>query len=114
MTAPIKKLTAKCPAKTAPEGTKARWWREHVMKMSRQDISDLTGYSTTHIRNLEMHSNGERKGELPESSYRRYRLACAAISAGIEFDWVSTAVTSGGVKMTSNEDGTVFTVPNKT
>lgn len=74
----------------APESLKARWWREHVVRLNRDELSDLTGFSVMSIRQFEAGVNNAT-GEPPgEDAWKRYRTACASISAGVvTFDWVS-------------------------
>jgi hypothetical protein len=68
------------PRPSAAQHERARWWREHVVKLSRPALSELTGYSVTAIVAIE-------RGDTPETSMQRYRLACAAIALGVAFDW---------------------------
>lgn len=112
MTTPIKKTSSKKPDAKVSEGVKARWWRENIMRMSRKDISDLTGYSTVHIGNIEGDWNSSTKGPPPPRAYQQYRVACAAISAGVVFDWFTTSVGDRGVVVEVTEEETVFRVKN--
>lgn len=73
-------LARKYPA-GEPEAKRAMWWRQHRMGMSRQQLSDATGFSVGAIKTFESGRNCD------EQVWRRYRLVCAAIAAGLVPDW---------------------------
>jgi transcriptional regulator with XRE-family HTH domain len=68
-----------------PEHERARQWRE-ACGLTRSDLSGLTGYSESSIKQMETGKNsaGEPVGE---DAWQRYRLVCAAVMAGLDFDW---------------------------
>lgn len=65
------------PSLGAPEGLRAAFWRETVLKLSRPALADLLGVQSQVV---ERYENADK---VPE----RYRLACAALGAGLKFDW---------------------------
>lgn len=74
---------------TVPEHVRARHWREDIMKLSRPELAERIGLSVSAIVDYE---NGRRRGQnrdLTPDEYRTYRLACAAFTAGLEFDWLT-------------------------
>lgn len=73
------------PADDAPDHIKCRWWRNDLMELSREDLSAATGFSVSAIRDFE---SGK---EVDPQARKRYTLACAAVSAGIEFSWTRTS-----------------------
>lgn len=54
------------------------------MEWTREQLSGLTGYSVSSIRDFE---SGDK--HIDEAVRKRYRLACGAVALGIQFDWVS-------------------------
>jgi hypothetical protein len=62
--------------------------------LSRNALSRLTGYSVAHIRNMEAGINHATGRPIPARSFIRYRMACAAVHAGLEFDFRTCAVSS--------------------
>lgn len=92
MAKPIAHTAPEPPLLDAPEFYKARWWREHVFKGSRADLSDLVGYSEEHIANLEAGTHRATGHPMRPAAYRAYRMACAAISAGVGFNWISVSL----------------------
>ena len=69
-----------------PEHVLCRRWRVEVMELTREQLSALTGFSASMIKDY------ERPGKaIDEKARRRYRMACAALSAGVEFDWSRTS-----------------------
>lgn len=70
-----------------PEHVLCRRWREEVMELSRSQLSALTGFSVDAIKDY------ERPGKMIDDNVRkRYRLACAAVALGIEFDWLTCSL----------------------
>ena len=69
------------------EAAKARWWRERIMRITREELSTRTGYSVDAIDCFERgyNSNGRL---LTAKPWQRYRNACAFVSGGKTFDWV--------------------------
>jgi transcriptional regulator with XRE-family HTH domain len=68
-----------------PEHERARQWRD-ALGLTRAALSDLTGYST---RQIELFESGKTNAGEPIASaaWQRYRLICAAVMAGLDFDW---------------------------
>lgn len=64
----------------------ARLWREK-MGLTREQLSERIGYSTSMIRDFEAGAIRGRNTPIGEPEWRRYKLACAAIDAGLEFNW---------------------------
>ena len=64
----------------------ARMWR-HSRGLTREELSELTGYSRTAIQDFE---DGKRRGkvgkyaEIDDAAWLRYRLACSALAARVE------------------------------
>lgn len=67
------------------ENEKARQWRESL-KLTRPQLSDLTGYSLSQILLFEKGETNAGDPIAPEA-WQRYRLICAAVMAGLDFDW---------------------------
>jgi hypothetical protein len=88
--APKETIPPEPPAADAPEHVRAHWWRVHVAKLARPALADQLGKSAAYIQRME---GGEINGRPIEAAeYAMYRLACAAISAGVKFDWISTTL----------------------
>lgn len=77
------------PSADAPEGVRAHWWRENVLRMSRPQLADKIGRSVSYIESLEL-------GTRPPEDFTAYRLLCAAVWAGLEFDWRHCRARIGG------------------
>ena len=75
------------PGPDAPEHVKCRWWRNDLMELTREQLSGLTGFSVSAIRDYE---NGTK--EIDPTTQKRYRMACAAVAMGVQFDWLSTSL----------------------
>ena len=67
------------------EHEKARQWRE-ALGLTRDQLSDLTGYSRAQIQLLEGGKTNQGE-DISDVVWLRYRLICAAVMAGLEFDW---------------------------
>ena len=63
----------------------AKQWRKRL-GLTRSALADLTGFSAGSIATFEAgrKTNGE---PIDPASFQRYKLACAAIQAGLAFDW---------------------------
>lgn len=68
-----------------PEHERARQWRE-ACGLTRGQLADLTGYS---VRGIEQLESGKSTTGTPidPATMNRYRLVCAAVMAGLDFDW---------------------------
>lgn len=75
------------PTGQTNEGAKARWWRERIMRWTREELATRTGYSVDAIDGYERNCNS-RGTLISAKSWQRYRLACGMISSGKTFDWV--------------------------
>lgn len=71
--------------KDEPEYLLCKRWREDVLELTREQLSTLTGYSAGVIKDYERPDK-----KIDEKARKRYRLAVAAASFGIEFNWVET------------------------
>lgn len=67
------------------EHQRAKQWRLSI-GLSRRALGELTGFSAGSIATFEA---GRQAGGRPidAAAFRRYRMACAAIQAGLAFDW---------------------------
>jgi hypothetical protein len=73
----------KRPDPDAPEHVKCRWWRNDLMEITREQLAGLTGFSVSAIRDFESATK-----EIDPAARQRYRMACAAVAMGIQFDWL--------------------------
>ena len=80
------------PDPSAPEHERARWWRENIVKLSRRELAERIGVSESTITNFELGHVRETGKPIDENAMLRYRLACAAITLGVEFDWLTCAL----------------------
>ena len=74
------------PVGQVSEGAKARWWRERIMKFTREELATRTGYSVAAIDGYERNCNSQGK-LIGAKSWLRYRLTCAAINEGKPVRW---------------------------
>lgn len=74
------------------EHFRAEVWRKDIMKLSRPALAALTGYSVAHIQNFEKGKNTGTKTEIGEREMHRYKMVCAAVAAGLKFDWGAVEV----------------------
>lgn len=68
-----------------PENEQARQWRE-ACGMSRAELSELSGYSPAQIKLYEAGRTNTGDPIAP-AAWHKYRLVCAAVMAGLDFDW---------------------------
>lgn len=80
------------PAPDAPEHVRARWWRIHSVKMTRAEVAELTGVSASRIADIEAGENRSTKQPIDDATMKRYRMACAAVTLGADFDFVTLSV----------------------
>lgn len=67
------------------EHEKARQWRD-ACGLTRAKLSELSGYSPRAIQIME--AGQTNTGDpIDPAAWQRYRLVCAAIMAGLDFDW---------------------------
>lgn len=65
-----------------PEWVLCKRWRVEKMELTREQLSTLTGFSASMIKDY------ERPGKpIDENARKRYRMACAAVEFGIEMHW---------------------------
>lgn len=81
------------------EHERARHWRE-TLGLTRAQLAELSGYSESAIKQMEWGKNsaGDPVGD---DAWQRYRLVCAAIMAGLDFDW--RRVRFGDLTITAEE-----------
>ncbi|TBY41625.1 XRE family transcriptional regulator [Rhizobium leguminosarum bv. viciae] len=65
-----------------PEHVLCKRWRVEKMELTREQLSTLTGFSASMIKDYERPNR-----VIDENARKRYRLACAAVELGIDFDW---------------------------
>ncbi|GEM_PF-2372467 len=75
------------PTADAPEHVKCKWWREEVMELTREQLAPLIGFSAAAIKDFERANK-----DIDPMARRRYTMACAAASIGVEFDWLTTSL----------------------
>lgn len=67
-----------------PEHVLCRRWRVEKMELTRDQLSALTGFSASMIKDY------ERPDKMIDTNARkRYRMACAAVEFGIDGDWLN-------------------------
>lgn len=77
------------PAISDPENIRSRWWRECVVQLTRKELADLVGVSESRIADIEAGKTRGTNAPIDAQTLQRYRLACAAVALGIEFDWLT-------------------------
>lgn len=75
------------PDKSEPEHIRARYWREHVAKMSRPELAEAIGYSVSTIGDMEAGMNRITKKPIDPVTMKRYRLLCMTVGLDADFDW---------------------------
>ena len=71
-----------------PEHVLCKRWRVEQMELTREQLSALTGFSASMIKDY------ERPGKVIDANARRrYRLACAAVEFGIDEGWEDRTLT---------------------
>lgn len=72
------------------ESTQAAHWRRSVVKLSHQQLAELTGYSARAIYAFEQGTNGRGKPH-KAWAWQRYKRACQGVDAEIRgkrsFNW---------------------------
>jgi len=90
---PARKVTAPVvPRPDAPEHERARYWRENVVGLSRRELAERIGMSESRIMDIEA---GQVRGDgraIEPDAMQRYRLACAAVTLGVKFDWLTLSL----------------------
>lgn len=64
----------------------ARAWRES-QQLTRQALAEQIGYSISVIQDFELGRIRGTGKPIGENEWKRYRLACAAVDARLEFYW---------------------------
>lgn len=80
-------MTIEKPGNDAPEHVRARYWREHIAKMSRPALAEAIGYSVSTIGDMEAGMNRITKKPIDALAMKRYRLLCMTVGLDAEFDW---------------------------
>lgn len=83
-----------------PEHVLCRRWRVEKMELTRDQLSALTGFSASMIKDYE---RADRV--IDENARKRYRMACAAVQYGIEFDWHDATMVFGGMQISTVRTG---------
>jgi hypothetical protein len=72
------------------EPAQAAWWRRTVVKLSHDQLAELTGYSSRAIYAFEQGTNGRGKPH-KAWAWQRYRRACQGVDAELigrrRFNW---------------------------
>lgn len=79
-----------------PEHIRCKRWREEIVRLSRPDLADLTGFSPSTIADIEAGFNRSTKKPVDAAVMKRYRMACAAAALGADFDWNMVRVVPTG------------------
>jgi transcriptional regulator with XRE-family HTH domain len=79
-----------------PEHVLCKRWRVAKMELTREQLSTLTGFSASMIKDYERPNR-----TIDENARKRYRLACAAVQYGIEFGWADASMVFGGMRITT-------------
>lgn len=77
------------PPADAPEHVRARFWREHIMRLSRAQLGRLLAMSVSRIEDLERGFVRGAGRPIDPASMTRYRLACAALTMGANFNFLT-------------------------
>jgi hypothetical protein len=75
------------PDDDAPEHEKCKWWRTEVVSLSREQLAPLIGFSTSAIKDFERANK-----DVDPMARKRYMMACAAFSIGVQFNWFETSL----------------------
>jgi len=75
-----------------PEHELAMAWRKNVLRLSRPALAKLLNIGITTIIDYE-------SGRGTPKAMHHYRLMCAAVAVGIEFDWRSLSINLGGATL---------------
>lgn len=70
-----------------PEHVRCKRWREEVVRLSRPDLADLTGFSPSSITDIEAGFNRTTGKPIDAAVMKRYRMACASAAIGAQFNW---------------------------
>lgn len=87
-------VPAKHPGPAAPEGQRAAWYRQEHLRLSRPALGERINLTPGTIARYEGMS------KVPEL----YRLAIAALSADLRFDWHQVKATIGNSVVTFTKD----------
>jgi hypothetical protein len=75
------------PDDDAPEHEKCKWWRTEVVSLSREQLAPLIGFSAAAIKDFERTNKA-----VDPMARKRYMMACAALSIGVNFNWLETSL----------------------
>ena len=91
-------------APPATEFERAREWRVRS-GLTKRELSALTGFSLSSIDQFESGSTRDREVPVEPSGFKRYRLCCAAIAAGLAgFNWGTTEAEITAEMIDAGED----------
>ena len=72
------------------EAIRAKHWRTNVVKLKREELADLTGYTPQAVYLMERGINSSGR-PVADWVWHRYRMACAAVEyqimSGKVFNW---------------------------
>ena len=68
---------------------RARYWRENIVNLSRRELAERIGISASRITDYERGHDRGSGVPIDQGTMTRYRLACAAVALGVEFDWLT-------------------------
>lgn len=89
------------PLESEPEHLKCRYWRSEIVKMTKAQVAQETGFSVSSITDIENGENRTTKKAIDSQVMRRYRMACAAVSLEANFTWLTLDLeTAMPMKMT--------------
>ena len=73
---------------TQMEHHKAKWWRQHVARLSIDQLAQQTGYAARTIYLMELGCNAHGK-KIQPWVWHRYKRTCAAVhfDPGNKFNW---------------------------
>ncbi|PYE25080.1 helix-turn-helix protein [Rhizobium sp. PP-CC-3A-592] len=88
------------PLESEPEHLKCRYWRSEIVKMTKAQVAQLTGFSVSSITDIENGENRSTKKAIDKQVMKRYRMACASVSLAADFTWLDISLdTDMPVKM---------------
>lgn len=89
----LRPTVARQPSMGSPEGVRAAFWRENVLRLSRPALGSLVGITNQTVAKF------EGMAVVPVW----YRLACAALTSGVAFDWEKATAQVGKSTITFGE-----------
>ena len=82
---PAQPTIIECSSAASTEAARAKHWRKTVVKLSRFELANRTGYS---VQSIQVFENGYRSDGTPikAKAWTRYRAVCGALHRP-SFDW---------------------------